>query len=194
MLASGIQSPVPLEELEVHLREEISRRMEGGAVEREAFDAAVAAMGSATSLKAEFRKAGGFWVWLGEDRPARIHRTFALLWLAFCCWIFFNLVAALAATPFISNLRLTPDLYLIFFFAPIFLRGIIAAIRLFGGNRKEARILRVLAIIGFVFSVGQIIYRHMPVAIVVSYPDVLVLAFYGASLYLMRSPKKSVQN
>jgi hypothetical protein len=37
MLAVGIKSPVPLEELEIHLREEIERRMKAGSDEKEIF-------------------------------------------------------------------------------------------------------------------------------------------------------------
>jgi len=196
MLAAGIQTPVPLEELENHLRDEIARRVGDGASNAEAFTAAVTVVGNPGVLKAEFKEAGGFWEWLGEDRTARLLRTFALLWLAFCSWIFFSLAVALAVTPFLSNFRMSPDFYLIILFAPIFLRGMIAAVRLFGGNRKEARVLRVLAVIGFAAGIAQILVRNMPKAIIVSWLDVVVMGFYVASFYLLRPPKKptSVKN
>ena len=41
MFAAGIKSPVPLEELEIHLREEIERQMKSGLSEQNAFDFAV---------------------------------------------------------------------------------------------------------------------------------------------------------
>ena len=38
MLAAGIKTPVPLEELEIHLREEIERQMKSGLNEQDAFE------------------------------------------------------------------------------------------------------------------------------------------------------------
>jgi len=58
MLAAGIKTPVPLEELEIHLREEIERQMKSGLEEREAFTSAVQKIGQARALKTEFKKAG----------------------------------------------------------------------------------------------------------------------------------------
>ena len=57
MLATGIRTPVPLEELEIHLREEIEQQVKSGLNKREAFNAAVAKIGQARSLKLEFKKA-----------------------------------------------------------------------------------------------------------------------------------------
>ena len=37
MLAAGIKTPVPLEELEIHLREEIERQMKSGLNEQTGF-------------------------------------------------------------------------------------------------------------------------------------------------------------
>ena len=56
MLAAGIKTPVPLEELEIHLREEIERRMKTGLNEREAFNAAIRQIGEGKNLKQEFSK------------------------------------------------------------------------------------------------------------------------------------------
>ena len=57
MLAAGIQTPVPLEELESHLREEIERQTKSGLYEQEAFNVAVRRIGQASVLKTEFKKA-----------------------------------------------------------------------------------------------------------------------------------------
>lgn len=56
MLAAGIPSPVPLEELEAHLRDEIARLMESGADSQTAFDAATQKIGGAGMIKQEFSK------------------------------------------------------------------------------------------------------------------------------------------
>ena len=56
MLAAGIQSPVPLDELESHLRDDIVRQIESGLGEAEAFQAAAQKIGHPAALKAEFLK------------------------------------------------------------------------------------------------------------------------------------------
>lgn len=56
MLAAGIQTPVPLEELEGHLREMIEERMASGLSTDEAFAAAVQAVGQAHAVQREFQK------------------------------------------------------------------------------------------------------------------------------------------
>ena len=58
MLAAGIKSPVPLEELEIHLREEIERQIKSGQNEQQAFEIAVQIIGNANMLKNEFKKIG----------------------------------------------------------------------------------------------------------------------------------------
>jgi hypothetical protein len=56
MLAAGIQTPVPLEELEIHLREEIERQMKTGTNPQQAFESSVQQIGQAGELKGEFKK------------------------------------------------------------------------------------------------------------------------------------------
>lgn len=56
MIAGGIKAHDVLEELESHLRDEIDRQIRSGATEERAYRAAVAAIGEATTLQAEFAK------------------------------------------------------------------------------------------------------------------------------------------
>ena len=56
MLAAGIQTPVPLEELESHLREEIERQMKTGLNPQDAFTSAVQKLGPAHTVQNEFMK------------------------------------------------------------------------------------------------------------------------------------------
>lgn len=56
MLAAGINAPVPMEELEIHLREEIERQIKIGASEQQAFEIAVMQIGQTRPLKMEFKK------------------------------------------------------------------------------------------------------------------------------------------
>jgi hypothetical protein len=57
MLAAGIQTPVPLEELEIHLREEIGVQLKSGKAAQQAFEHAVPKIGTPHQLKGEFQKA-----------------------------------------------------------------------------------------------------------------------------------------
>jgi hypothetical protein len=59
MLAAGIKMPVPLEELEIHLREELEQQMKFGSSAQTAFPIAVKKIGQVKLLKAEFKKIGG---------------------------------------------------------------------------------------------------------------------------------------
>lgn len=56
MLAGGIKSPVPMEELEIHLREEIVRQMKPGLSGKKAFEISIQQMGQPETLKCEFKK------------------------------------------------------------------------------------------------------------------------------------------
>jgi len=85
MLAAGIKTPVPLEELESHLREEVEQQADSGRSLSEAFTTAVERVGPASVLKAEFKKV---------ERPGRVWKR-KLVWvltsLAFLsCWMEFG--------------------------------------------------------------------------------------------------------
>jgi len=56
MLAAGIETPVPLNELESHLREDVEQQMRSGLAEQQAFEIALQRFGQANALKAEFEK------------------------------------------------------------------------------------------------------------------------------------------
>jgi hypothetical protein len=56
MLAAGIKSPVPLEELEIHLREEIEQLMKSGLSGQDAFEIAIRQIGQPKRLNNEFEK------------------------------------------------------------------------------------------------------------------------------------------
>ena len=56
MLAAGVKTPVPLEELEIHLREEIERLTKSGVSEAEAIKTALLKIGPAPAVQNEFRK------------------------------------------------------------------------------------------------------------------------------------------
>jgi hypothetical protein len=58
MLAAGIKTPVPLEELESHLREDVEQQMRSGLSAQQAFGIATKEIGQAPELKREFKKIG----------------------------------------------------------------------------------------------------------------------------------------
>ncbi len=59
MLAAGIKTPVPLEELESHLQEDIAKLLKAGKSEAEAFKIAVSRVGNPGTVATEFRKSDG---------------------------------------------------------------------------------------------------------------------------------------
>lgn len=63
MLAVGIRSPVLLEELESHLREEIERQTRDGMSAAQAFESAVRSLGQPVILKKEFMKFNHGMIW-----------------------------------------------------------------------------------------------------------------------------------
>jgi len=56
MLSAGVKTPVPLEELESHLRDEIEQQMESGLNHRDAFTSAIQKLGPAHTVQIEFMK------------------------------------------------------------------------------------------------------------------------------------------
>ncbi|HSY74326.1 MAG TPA: hypothetical protein VK810_02560 [Dongiaceae bacterium] len=75
MLAAGIKTPVPLEELENHLREEIERQMKSGLNEQNAFEITVWTIGQANALKSEFEKIKNMklqtYIWTKRERLSK---------------------------------------------------------------------------------------------------------------------------
>ena len=85
MLAAGIKTPVPLEELEIHLREEIERQMKSGVKEPGAFNVAIRKIGQPDLLNSEFAKTGGLHGFLSKRRTLKINLSIngllGLIWL-----------------------------------------------------------------------------------------------------------------
>lgn len=78
LLAAGIKTPVPLEELEIHLREEIGRQVKTGLAAEHAFALATRQMGKADLLKNEFRKE------VKEARDWKLHQLLLACCLCSC--------------------------------------------------------------------------------------------------------------
>ncbi len=140
MFAAGIKTPVPLEELEGHLREEIEELVKSGMDQQKAFEAAVGQMAPAEALKKEFRRTD-FLSRLGDGRQTRINRIFASLWLACLSWEGIYIAWQFSRLVFgDQHFLVSPGLFMAFFFEIIFLWGIVASIRILGGNYKGIRL------------------------------------------------------
>ena len=72
MLAAGIKTPVPLEELEIHLREDIEQQIQIGSGVEKAFESAVQTIGRVYVLQTEFAKMGS------EENSANWERWLAI--------------------------------------------------------------------------------------------------------------------
>jgi len=85
MLAAGIKTPVPLEELESHLRDEIERQTKSGLSEAAAFEAGVQKIGQGHILQKEFNKV---------TTSQRIRRAILLIigWLAAGCALLYSML------------------------------------------------------------------------------------------------------
>jgi leader peptidase (prepilin peptidase) / N-methyltransferase len=91
MLAGGIQTPVPLEELESHLRDDIEGQMLSGVDAQQAFNTATGRIGPARMLKREFAKVDGI------NQVLKRKLVWALIGVAFLgCWMGFGSSPALA--------------------------------------------------------------------------------------------------
>jgi hypothetical protein len=90
MLAVGIKSPTPLDELESHLRDEIERQAKLGMDEASAFDLAIKKIGAAPGIQIEFEK-------IEQARKARHFKRIYVLLMAivvssiFGCAVLFKL-------------------------------------------------------------------------------------------------------
>ena len=98
MLAAGIKTPMPLEELEIHLREEVERQMKSGFNEQNAFEIAAGRIGQGHLLKAEFKKVDGL------DKVAR--RRIVFIYGLIFVFYSFALICILGKNDLSFNARL----------------------------------------------------------------------------------------
>jgi len=144
MLAAGIKAPVPLEELETHLREEIERQLKLGTHAEPAFETAVRMVGPASALKSEFKKIHG---------PPLANRILSLLWFAGCLWSLNSTCRQLAPEQFLQNRQI----FIISSLASLLYgAGVIGSFLLFRGARFGASIIRTIALLLFIACVAQV--------------------------------------
>jgi hypothetical protein len=98
MLDAGIKTPVPLEELEIHLCEEIERQMKSGLDEQNAFEISAQTIGEARLLKIEFKKTHH--KTMKTKTPYIIAAVIGGLCVAFAVWMQYVFVSLVAAVPY----------------------------------------------------------------------------------------------
>jgi hypothetical protein len=104
MLAGGIKAPVPLDELEGHLREEVDRRVREGIQTQLAFEEAVLKMGAAGELKAEFSRG---WRWRDLLEIELVDKKRGAQWLPTICLVTANAVFLAFSVMVIGSLGKT---------------------------------------------------------------------------------------
>lgn len=150
MLAGGIKAPGQLDELEAHLRDDVSEFVRAGLDQRQAFDAAAARLGNARALSSEFHRAQEF---------VNTYRILGLLWFIYCAGSFYHLTRGLMASIQRSGLQITAIFILGVLFSFIYLRGLIASIQLFGGNGNARRFILFLAALDAVGGVAVLLTK-----------------------------------
>jgi hypothetical protein len=91
MLAAGIKTPVPLDELVSHLRDDIEQRRELGLSEEEGFERAIQEIGQAPALQREFAKRRA------RDRREGLLKMCSLIWVGLV--LMFTLLAVYDHDP-----------------------------------------------------------------------------------------------
>jgi hypothetical protein len=100
LLAAGIKSPVPLEELELHLREEVERLVRSGIRQQQAFEEALLKIGPPRELKAEFSKGSRLRNILGMELMKESPHS---IWVIALCLLVFSLIFSIAVIGRLSE-------------------------------------------------------------------------------------------
>jgi len=82
MLAAGVKNPNVLDELEIHLREDVEKQMREGSGAQQAFEAATRQIGHADVLQTEFSKVVGFFSLWGRNKSSKTEFILGVLG----CW------------------------------------------------------------------------------------------------------------
>ena len=183
MLAKGISSPAPLDELESHLREEIEQQLKSGANELVAYQAAAQHIGRSELLQSEFKRAAGFGGWLGGNQAAGIHRALGLFWAINCAVHLALIVPSFLALSRIAGFNFTVFFLVALVFEGIYLRGLIGSILWFRGINRDRRIIRMIAALQLLETMVMVMI--FPQGLLVTGG---IFIFSAATIYLLRPP------
>jgi hypothetical protein len=154
MLAAGIKTPVPLEELESHLREETERQAKSGLNTESAFEAAVRQVGQPPALRTEFAKNHQFPFAFNGSKRATINQILAVCWFAQCAWF----LATIASSPVVGVVILhfpnswPRQVVLVTLFCSVTILG---SYLLFFGKILGGRIIQIAAILELLVGVAE---------------------------------------
>jgi hypothetical protein len=187
MLAAGIKTPVPLEELEIHLRDEIERQTKSGLDERQAFKIAVQQIGPREVLQLEFAK-NSCSPWRSRDnRTTKTNQILGALWLAQSIWFLIRFATSPVAVAIIVYF---PHYWQFFsvFFTLLSSTGVIGSMLLFRGAKLGLSIIRIIAILEFLLCVMECFTQDGSFGNP-NYWFGIFSVFSFITIWLLRSPK-----
>jgi hypothetical protein len=164
MLAAGIKSPVPLEELENHLRDEIERQVETGIDAQQAFEMTVSQIGDGAQLKKEFSKTAGPFGFLGNDKFTRVDRILGALWLVLSLRGFINVCFAVGSLPHPHSPAETMTFVLVCLSLLAFFGvGLLGGVLLLASAKGGRNIIRILALFSLILSIPSLAFNSFSV-------------------------------
>jgi hypothetical protein len=188
MLAAGIKTPVPLDELESHLREEIERQMKSGLEQQDAFSSAVQKIGLHDILKMEFAKNYNSLCWFGETKATITNRVLGVLWFTQCTWFFIRFATSPEAAAIILCFPHYWQFHTVYF-TLLSLTGVIGSRLLFRGAKLGTSIIRIIAALEF--SLCTIEYATDDKSFGdLNYWFGIFSVFSFITIWLLRSPKQ----
>ena len=172
MLAAGIKTPVPLEELEIHLREEIERQMKSGLNEQNAFEFTIRQIGQPKVLKGEFKKV---------ERTS-MKRTGILAALAGAVII----LRILTEHPDAGHLRKNEQLEWLVAGMAMVLFGLGSAF--FNFTLGDTRDIRLWKLVGIIYSVFAVWISLLPAGLLLTSPELYTALNPAARTLVFLSP------
>jgi lysylphosphatidylglycerol synthetase-like protein (DUF2156 family) len=152
MLAAGIKTPVPLEELESHLREDVEQQMRSGFSEQEAFGSAIKKIGQPRLLKTEFQKADCIGTFM------KTYRILGVLWMALSgvtgTLFLFVLLHAVFTHP---KVLFFPRFYLHTLNCLLYLAGGVAGFSLFHYAQWARKFVGLIAVLIMIVTIVQFV-------------------------------------
>jgi len=188
MVAAGIKSPSVLDELESHLREDVSQQMRCGLEAHEPFEWASSRIGQGSVLKTEFAKARGFWRFLGENKAVKTNRILGVLWLTGCSLSLNTVCRQFVPSQPTGTSPDTTLLWMTMMAGCIYLAGMIGSVFLFRGAKWGRSIVRMLALLMMIVCIAQASNFRMRVWCGI------VAVFSLASVWLLHPPVDTNSN
>ena len=187
MLAAGIKTPVPLKELESHLREDIEQQMKSGLNAMEAFEVSTKQIGRRDILQMEFAKNSNFLSGFGDNKVTRTTQILGALWLVQCTWFLIRFATSPVAVTIILYF---PHYWQSFtvLFTLLSAAGVIGSILLFRGAKLGLSIIRIIAILEFLLCVMECVTQDGSFGNP-NYWFGIFSVFSFITIWLLRSPK-----